>query len=665
MCGIAGTVNWGDDEALARMTQVQSHRGPDDSGVWSRHFPDGGYMGLGSRRLAIIDLSPAGHMPMGTPDGGLWITYNGEVYNFPELRRELAAKGCQFRSHSDTEVVLELYSREGPECVKRLNGMFAMAVCDLRGPRPSLFLARDHFGVKPLYYMHRGRQLGFASEVKALLELPGVQAEMDLEGLHQYLTLLWIPDPSTMFRDVFKLPAGHYALFREGRLEITQYWDLAFPPAGTGYKLSAEELKEEVRARLRRSVKAQMISDVPLGAFLSAGMDSSSIVAMMAQASEQPVRTYTITFPPKYRVGEKTLDDPGVARRVAQQFGCEHHEIVVEPDVTSLLPKLVWHMDEPTADPAIITAYLVSREARKTVTVLLSGVGGDELFAGYRRHYAHHFAQAYRKLPRWARRHFIEPAVQGFPGLRGTPFKGLVRLAKKMVRSGSLSPTEAFLMNCTYFDDAGKAELYSPALRAQVNGFDALGKHRAYFQQVTHADFLNQLLYLDSKTFMVTLNLTYNDKMSMASSVEARVPFLDRELAEFVAWKVPPRMKLKGFLRPTTKYILREAMRGILPAEVLGQPKAGFGAPVDYWLAHDLGAMLDDLLSERQVRGRGLFEPATVQRLVSEHRSGRQDWSMELWQLLTLELWQQIFVDRSSRDFAAEGLAARPLAASA
>jgi asparagine synthase (glutamine-hydrolysing) len=645
MCGIAGVVNWGDSETLARMTHIQTHRGPDDAGLWEQRFPDGTWIGLGNRRLAIIDLSPAGHMPMSNENGTIWITYNGEVYNFPELRQELLAKGRTFRSNTDTEVILHLYEQEGPECVKRLNGMFAFAICDLRSSTPLLFLARDHFGIKPLYYIHQGHRFAFASEVKALLQLPDVQAEVDLEALHQYLTFLWVPDPKTMFKGIYKLPAGHYALFKDGHLDIVQYWDLTFPPAEADYAYTEAELVEAIRERFRRSVQAQMISDVPIGAFLSAGMDSSSIVAMMSQATNEPVRTYTITFPPKYRVGETTLDNPSIASQVARHFGCDHHEIVVEPRVAELLPKLIWHMDEPVADPAIITAYLVCREARRTVTVLLSGIGGDELFAGYRKHYAHYWAQAYRRLPAFLRQHVIEPAILGLPSFRGTPIKGLVRLAKKMVRSSSLTPEDSFLMNCTYLDETQKAELYSPVLRTQLVGMDPWRQHRLYFDRVAHADFLNQMLYLDIKTFMVSLNLTYNDKMSMASSVEVRVPFLDRELAEFVAWHVPPYLKLNGFLRPHTKYIFRKAMQGILPEEVLRQPKAGFGAPVDYWLAHDLREMVDDLLSEERVKRRGFFEPRAVQRLVEEHRSGRQDWSMQIWQLLTLELWLQTFVD--------------------
>ena len=653
MCGISGLVNCGGREVLARMTHVQAHRGPDDSGLWEQRFPDGTYIGLGSRRLAILDLSPSGHMPMANADRSVCITYNGEIYNFAELRRELEGKGYRFVSDTDTEVVLHLYEEEGTGCVTRLNGIFAFAICDMRSGTPVLFVARDHFGVKPFYYWYRGRQMAFASEVKALLEVPGISAEIDPQSLHQYLTFLWVPDPNTMFRGILKLPAGHYAILKAGELAITKYWDLTFPPKNHAYPQSEKALGEEIRERFRRSVEAQMVSDVPIGAFLSAGLDSSSIAAMMTQATSQPVRTYTITFPPKYRVGENALDDPAVAKRLAKHLGCENEQIVVEPDVASLLPQLTWHMDEPTADPAIIPAYLVCRAARKQATVLLSGVGGDELFAGYRKHVAHRWAEQYRKLPEFMR-NLVEPFILKLPSLRGTSMKGAARLARKMARSASLDPSDRFVVNCTYLDGQQKSSLYAENFVTEIPGADPAARHYSAFGEVSHADFLNQMLYLDTKIFMVSLNLTYNDKMSMASSVEVRVPFLDRELAEFVAWNVPPNLKLKGFFRPTTKYIFRKAMENVLPSEVLRQPKAGFAAPVDYWLAHDLKEMVDDLLSVSQLHQRGLFRPERVRAMIDEQRQGTNDWSMQIWQFLTLELWMRMFLDGGSQKLAAD-----------
>ena len=652
MCGISGLANWGDGETLARMTAVQGHRGPDDSGVWQKTFPDGSYVGLGSRRLAIIDLSADGHMPMCNEDRSIWITFNGEIYNFADLQRELVAKGHRFASHTDTEVVIHLYEQEGPDCVRRLDGMFAFAICDLRSGRPTLFMARDHFGVKPLYYAQRGRSLALASEIKALLQVPEIEARIDPAALHQYLTFLWVPNPKTMFQEILKLPAGHYAVWRDGSLEITQYWDLKFPDAGASFPLAEKELAAQIRERFRHAVRSQMVSDVPVGAFLSAGLDSSSIVAMMSETAQRPLRTYTITFPKKYRVGETTLDDPAVAASFARHLGCDNQQIVVEPDVAKLLPRLVWHMDEPTADPAIVAAYLVCREARKSATVLLSGVGGDELFAGYRKHYAHYWAQAYSAIPSPLRR-LAESSLLRLPSLRGTRAKGGLRLAKKMARSASLPARERFVANCTYLDVAQKVSLYAPEFAGAVAAADPATQHWRCFEEAGRADFLNQMLYLDTKIFMVSLNLAYNDKMSMASSVEVRVPFLNRELAEFVAWNVPPGLKLHGFLRPTTKYIFRRAMQDILPPEVLRQPKAGFAAPIDYWLANDLREMVDDLLSESQIRSRGLFQYGAVRQMVGEHRRGSEDWSMQIWQLLTLELWSRVFLDGEARRYEA------------
>ena len=650
MCGISGLANWGDRETLARMTAIQAHRGPNDNGLWQHRARDGSFFGLGSRRLSILDLSPHGHMPMSNEDGTVWITYNGEIYNFKELRAELESKGHSFRSHTDTEVIVHLYEQEGPDCVKRLNGMFAFCICDLRSGAPTLFMARDHFGVKPFYYCHRGGQLAFASEIKALLEVNGIDAAIDLQALDQYLTFLWVPDPKTMFEGIFKLPAGHSATFRDGELKISQYWNLRFPPQGCEFGWAEAALAEQIRERFQKSVEQQMVSDVPLGAFLSAGLDSSSIVAMMAKTAKAPLRTYTVTFPRKYRKGENALDDPAVAARLAAKLGCENRRIVVEPDVADLLPKLCWHMDEPTADPAIVTAYLVCQEASRDVTVLMSGVGGDELFAGYRKYAAHYWGEIYARVPVWMR-NAAEKVILRTPSLRGSAMKGHLRLAKKMVRSAALPREKRFVGNCTYLDERQRKRLYVNALEHEIDISQSGSVHEHAFEQVQNADFLNQMLYLDTKIFMASLNLTYNDKMSMANSVEVRVPFLDRELAEFVAWNVPPKLKLKRFLKPATKHIFRKAMQGLLPEEVLRQPKAGFAAPTDYWLANDLTEMTDDLLSDSRIRGRGLFRPEPVQRMVQQHRAGSHDWSMQIWQFLTLELWMQNFLDtHRSRD---------------
>lgn len=641
MCGIAGTINMGDTGTLALMNDLQHHRGPDDSGIWKNVTQRGDCVSLASKRLAILDLTEAGHMPMTTQNGKYTVVFNGEIYNHLKLRKMLSGRDICFKSHSDTETILYMYQEFGPQSVKMLNGMFALALWDHE--KQELFLARDHFGIKPLYYFWRGNKFAFASEVKSFKALREFSAEINPQALNQYFTFLWVPDPLTIFKDVYKLPAGHMAFVKNGQMRIEQFWDLKFPPESQSFIKDEAELKTELKKRIYETVRSQMLSDVPLGAFLSAGLDSSSIVAAMCQYSSEPVRTFTITFPERYQDGDYRLDDKDVARRTAEYFGCRHTEIMVEPDVVNLLPKLVYHMDEPTADPAIIAAYLVNREARKDVTVLLSGIGGDELFAGYRKYYAHYLAQTYnRNIPSFLHSSIIKPLVSNLPTLRGTKLKGYIRLMQKMVSTSSLPPVDRFISQGYYTTPDLREELFLEELNSLVAGYDPAVKHRRYFDKVKGANFLNQMLYVDIKTFMESLNLNYNDKMSMASSVEVRVPFLDWELAEWVAASIPPTLKIKG---GTTKYILREAMRDVLPPEVLQQRKAGFFAPIDYWLTNDLREMVDDLLSGQRVRMRGLFNYDVIKRLYCEHTAGKKDWSFQIWLLLNFELWMQKFID--------------------
>ena len=495
-CGFVGDYSC---DQLAKMTRVLTHRGPDDSGVfWTPVRHGSAAVGLGSRRLAILDLSPAGHMPMTTPDGSCTIVYNGEIYNYAALRQHLEGKGYRFRSHSDTEAILYLYQEYGPDCVKRLNGMFAIAIWDA-GARRAVPGARSLRHQAALLHDARRRlQLRLGGEVAAPAARTSASRSIR-EALHQYLTFLWVPDPRPMFAGRRKLPAGHWATWRNGALEIQEYWDLTFPDADHTFTGSEAALADEVRERFFAAARAQLQSDVPLGAFLSAGLDSTAIVAAVAGATAEPLRTFTIAFPERHRVGETTLDDTRVAARTAAHFGCRHTEIVVEPDVVDLLPKLVWHMDEPVADPAAVTAYMVCQEARRDVTVLLSGVGGDEVFAGYRRHAGHYLAERYRRLPAALRTRLIEPAVLGLPSLRGTPLKGWVRLAKKMARSGSLPPEDGFITHFVYLSDDQKRSLYAPACgprrAASIRGSVIVSTSTA----CAHADFLNQMLYVDTQ----------------------------------------------------------------------------------------------------------------------------------------------------------------------
>ena len=641
MCGIAGTVNWGDADSLQTMADLLTHRGPDDAGLWLRPSSHGPRVGLASRRLSILDLSPAGHMPMRSHDGALTLVYNGECYNYPQLRRDLEARGHRFRSTSDTEAVLYAWREWGPDCLRRLNGMFAIALWDEE--QRKLFLARDHIGIKPLYYCARPGQLAFASEMKSILALRGFARELEPRAVQHFLSLLWVPDPLTVMKGILKLPAGHCAIFDGISLTLTQYWDLEFPSADAVFPPRDEnDLAAEVRHRFFAAVQSQMLSDVPVGAFLSAGLDSSGIVAAMAQQSSSPVNTFTIGFPSGYCRGDVRMDDVSVARRTAERFGCRHTEILVEPDVVNLLPKLVWHMDEPTADPQILVSYLVCREARRSVTVLLSGLGGDEVFGGYRKYRAHHLAQQYRRLPAWLRNHLLEPAAQALPNLRGTHFANSVRLAKKMARSASHSDRDRFLTDSVYMSRDLIAEVCRDSFVQQVSGFDPLSRHRDYFDRVAGADFLNQMLYLDTKAFMVSLNLNVADKTSMACSVETRVPFLDWQFAQWVACNVPPHLKLQG---SSTKHIYRRALRNDIPEEVFHQRKAGFTAPIDFWVANDLQQMLGDVLNPAAIRSRGIFDPQALTRMIREQRSGHKSWSYQIWQALTFELWAQSFLD--------------------
>ena len=640
MCGLFGSVALPVDAST--VLRLLAHRGPDDSGFESCTTRGGAPVLLASTRLAIRDLSPGGHMPMRSDDGSVTLSYNGELYNDAELRRWLGDRGVRFHSGSDTETVLRMYEEMGLDFIGELEGMFALCLWDAREQR--MVVGRDAFGVKPLYYTTKPDG-GFAcaSEVKALLSIPGVEAAVDPEALQQYLTFLWVPDPVTMFRGISKLEAGHIGVFQDGEFSTRQYWDLEFPPADHSFSQDEGELVGRFRELFHDSVRRQMVSDVPIGAFLSAGLDSSSIVASMAQQSSNPVRTFTIRFPSDRRTS--TLDDPAVAERTASHFGCIHTTIDVEPNVVDLLPKLVWHLDEPIADPAAITAYLVNRSAREHATVVMSGVGGDELLAGYRKHVARQVAERYRRLPRVLRQGVVAPLVGRLPAMHGSRFSGHVRLAKKWVQSASLEPDDMFLMNSTYFDGPARQRLMDRSRWGAVADFDPLHRHRAHLARAGQVDPVNRMLYVDTKAFMVSLNLTYNDKASMAVPTEVRVPFLDRRLAEFMASDVPPSLKLHGGMRPTTKYLLRKAMTGVLPDEVLTQPKAGFGAPVARWLNHDLAPMIDDLLSAEQVRRRGWFEPAEVAAVLDRHRSGRSDMSLQIWSLLTFELWHQQFID--------------------
>ncbi|HXG68910.1 MAG TPA: asparagine synthase (glutamine-hydrolyzing), partial [Blastocatellia bacterium] len=498
----------------------------------------------------------------------------------------------------------------------------------------SLLLARDRLGIKPLYYADTPAGFAFASEIKALLAIPGFERAVDLAALNQFLTFLWTPDPNTAFRGVKKLPPGHALLYRDGRAETFQYWDLTF---AEDESTSEAEWVDALREQISRSVQMQQVSDVPLGAFLSGGIDSSLIVALLSESTTRKLTTYTFGFRSEDLRYDILEDDVKYARVVGEKFQTDYHEEFLEPRVMELLPKLVYHMDEPVADPAIITSYLICRAARERLTVLLSGMGGDEVFAGYPRHAAVRVAEAYNMVPSFISR----PIVAAMPGARPGRFTALFRNTKKLARSAALPPRERYLGFGTYFTEEEKREMCAGDFRAAVAGLDPYAAHREYFDRVAGEDFVNQMLYVDMKTFLPCLNLTYTDKTSMASSTEVRVPLLDHELVELAA-RIPARLKLKGLMR---KYILKRAAESWLPREIVYRRKAGFSAPVRAWLVRDLRDMVEDLLSEANVRRRGYFEYRSVRRLIDENLSGREDNSLKIFQLLTLELWHRKFID--------------------
>lgn len=642
MCGIAGLISQEPEGRITRMLESMEHRGRDDEGVWTSGEIDeaGRRACLGHRRLSIIDTSAAGHQPMLSADGRLAITFNGEIYNYRELKKQLAAKGHRFQTDTDTEVLLAAFAEWGAGCLSHLNGMFAFAIWD-KAER-ELFLARDRVGIKPLYYTQTvdGKSFIFASEIKAILATGLVEREINREALNQYFTFLWTPDPHTLFRGIHKLPPAHYLTWRAGETSVREWWDVSFDEIEEGR--SDEWWRERVLETLDRVVGLEMVADVPLGSFLSGGVDSSSIVALMKNHSAgRRVQTYTIGIEPEDLRYDIIPDDAAWARRVGKLLDTDYHELMLKPDVAELLPKLVYHMDEPVADPAVLTSYLVSRAARETLTVLLSGVGGDEVFAGYPRQLAMKLAGALDPVPQLLRAPLMKAVADVLPGGLPGKFTAPLRNAKKFARSAALAFEDRYLGYGTYFTAADKERLYADDLRDSVRGMDAYQEHRRYFARARSFAPLNQLLYVDLKTFLPCLNLSYTDKTSMAANLEVRVPFLNVELVELAA-RMPPRLKLRGLKR---KYILKRAAEKLLPKDVVWRKKAGFGAPIRAWLRGPLMPLVRELLSDAEVRRRGLFRPAEVARILAGNLSGREDYSLQVFQLLTLELWQRTFID--------------------
>ncbi|HKR00815.1 MAG TPA: asparagine synthase (glutamine-hydrolyzing) [Pyrinomonadaceae bacterium] len=645
MCGIAGIITDKPEGRMRLMLDSIEHRGRDDEGVWTSDEIDdvGRRACLGHRRLSIIDTSSAGHQPMLSRGGRFSLTFNGEIYNYLELKKELEERGHRFQTGTDTEVLLAAFEEWGEKCLPRLNGMFAFAIWDVKERR--LTLARDRLGIKPLYYAHvpgengAGASFIFASEVKAILASNLVERAVDPESLNQFLTFLWTPDPHTLFRGIRKLPPAHALTLRDDQLTVNEWWDVSFDEIEEGR--NEEWWQERMLETLNRVVGMEMVADVPLGSFLSGGIDSSSIVALMKNHSGgRKISTYTIGIEAEDLRYDIIPDDVVWARRTSQLLETDYHEIMLKPDVAKLLPKLVYHMDEPAIDMAI-PSYLVSQAARETLTVMLSGMGGDEVFAGYPRQMAMKIAGALDPVPTLLRRPLMKTVASVLPGGRPGRLTAPLRNAKKFARSAALDFENRYLGFGTYFTDEAKERLYTDEVRQQTRGLDAYQHHRRYFERVRGAAPLNRLLYVDLKTFLPCLNLTTTDKTSMAANLEVRVPFLNYELVELAA-RMPPNLKLRGLKR---KYILKRVAERLLPKDLVWRKKAGFGAPIRSWLRGPLRAMVDELLSEETVRRRGLFDPQEVRRIVATNLSGREDYNLQVFQLLTLELWQQKFMD--------------------
>jgi len=634
MCGIAGLTGRRDPARLQAMLDAIAHRGPDDEGQrWID--TDSEWVGLGNRRLAILDLTAAGHQPMGAGDDVL--TYNGEVYNFRALRRELEGTGAAFGSGADTEVVLQVLRRYGAAGLERFNGMFALAYWD--ADRHELLLARDRFGMKPLYYRVVGGELMFASEAKCLVAA-GAPAELALSALGSYLSFGWVPGARTLYRDVVELPPGHVLRWKAGRATVECFRDTVPAPEPD---MSAHTAAQTLQHNLRDAVRRQMVADVPVGVLLSGGLDSSAIAAFAAEESQAPVvRAYTIAFRPEDARLEQSSDDARCARLVADRFGLELEEFVVTPNVADLLTDVAWHLDDPVADPAAILTLIISRAAASQVKVLLSGQGSDELFGGYRVHMYDRVAAMVARQPGWMRGATTR-AVDALPGIasRSPTSPGLLlaahRASRNILDHIDAPPEERYVgyRSAYYFSPEGLTDLLTADARAEALADSPWALHLDVFDQVRDLPFFDRMLYVDLKTFLANQNLAYSDRLSMAASIEMRVPFLDDEVAD-LAGRIPESLKMR---RLKGKDVLRRSMEGILPREIIWRRKAAFAAPIRSWLQSELAPLVGDVLSDRWLTDTGLFEPVAVRRLIDDHQSGRVDHTYRIWTLLTFALW--------------------------
>lgn len=623
MCGIAGIVRADsapvDRDLLARMGEAIRHRGPDEGGFY---FSDG--VGLAIRRLAIIDLK-SGQQPIHNRDRSKWLVFNGEIYNYRELREKLEKLGHEFYTNSDTEAVIAAYEQYGTECPKHLRGMFAFAIWDER--EKSLFLTRDRVGKKPLLYSQANGQLIFGSEFSALVLHPDISRDVDYEAIHHYLSFMCVPAPLTAYQAIRKLEPGHWLLWRDGEIKTERYWQLDF---SRKISLTEEEAGERLIELLREAVRIRLMSEVPLGAFLSGGIDSSAVVALMAEESSAPVKTFSIGFE------EQDFSELHHARRVAEYVGAEHHEFIVRPDALEVLPILVDHYGEPYADSSAIPTYYVARETRRHVTVALNGDGGDECFAGYERYAAMNLAQTYSGLPG---KGLIGRAVAALPAIGSRA--NTVGKAQRFVAAASLPPIERYLRWITTFDEQPKRDLYSDSFRAETAKYRTASFIEPWFARANGAGIVDAALLADTMTYLPNDLLVKIDIASMSVSLEARSPFLDHHLMEFAA-SMPERMKVR---RLTTKYLLKRVLKKIVPEQNLTRRKMGFGVPIGYWFRGVMQPFLRETLLSEKALSRGLFKPEQVHKLINEHVEHKSDHSHRLWTLLMLELWFQRFID--------------------
>lgn len=620
MCGIAGIVSLEGkpvfEQELRNMCSAIAHRGPDDEGFY---FQTG--VGLGMRRLSIIDLD-SGRQPVSNEDGTVWVVFNGEIYNFQELRQQLKGRGHVFSTHGDTETIVHLYEEYGNHCVDHLRGMFAFALWDERHKR--LLVARDRLGIKPLYYAEIGGRILFASELKSILQLPEVGRSFNWSAVSHLFSFLSTPPTEAIVDGVHKLEPGHLLTASPGGTPVIErYWELSFEP---DYGKEEDYFVEHVRGLLEESVRLHMVSDVPLGAFLSGGIDSSSIVATAARLTDAPLKTFSIGF------SEPDYNELEYARVVAKRFRTEHHELTLGPDSLDRLEDLAWHLDEPFGDSSAIPTFMVSKLAAQSVKVVLSGDGGDELFAGYDKYLVEKRERGYTPLPALIRTVLGKIGRTMPDGMRG----------RNLLRHMSLAGAERYLDACTLFRRDDMKKLFRPDVFELLAPYEPWRAKAAYMES-GERHWLSNLQGLDVNNYLPLDILTKVDRMSMAHSIETRVPLLDHKLVEFAA-TIPPEMNLRG---GTTKYVLKRAMKGILPERIINRPKKGFAVPLGYWFRGKLGSYVRDLLLGESARRRGFFNAPYIEDLVAQHERGR-NLDLQLWTLISFELWARVFLDREA-----------------